>query len=112
MPDVQTLSEMPGVIGAFRFSAKGELEDRKISADSELTERVLDLLAHLCVANMAIATMQARGWEAMTGMRGFYPINGFTLVGFTWTVITSEQYGVIMANADVDYEAAYAALAE
>ena len=111
MASVESLIELDGVDGAFKFSAKGELIDFKVSEDSELTESVLDLLSHLCVANMAIATMQARGWETMTDMKGFYPINGFTLVGFAWTAVTSDEYGVVMPNGNVDYEAAYAALA-
>ena len=60
---------------------------------------------------MSIATMQARGWENMTGMKGFYPIKGFTMVGFEWTVIVNEEFGVVVPNSKVDYEAAHAALA-
>jgi len=111
MPSMDSLLALDGVVGAFKFSPKGDLVEFKVSPDSELTESVLDLLSHLCVANMSIATMQARGWETMTGMKGFYPINGFTLVGFAWTAVTSDEYGVVMPNGNVDYEAAYAALA-
>lgn len=112
MPSLESLTKLDGVDGAFKFSLKGELVEFTVSDDSELTESVLDLLSHLCVANMSIATMQARGWESMTGMKGFYPINGFTMVGFAWTAITSGEYGVVIPNGNVDYEAAYAALAE
>ena len=44
-------------------------------------------------------------------MKGFYPTKGFTLIGFEWTVIVNEEYGVIVPNSQVDYEAAHAALA-
>ncbi len=111
MPSMESLIALDGVDGAFKFSPKGELIEFKVSDGSDLTESVLDLLSHLCVANISIATMQARGWETMTGMKGFYPINGFTLVGFAWTAVTSDEYGVVMPNGNVDYEAAYAALA-
>ncbi len=111
MPSLESLIELNGVEAAFQFSAKGELSDFKVSDGSELTESVLDLLSHLCVANVSIASMQARGWETMTGMKGFYPIKGFTLVGFAWTAITNDDFGVVMSNDSVDYEAAYAALA-
>ena len=111
MPNMDSLIALDGVEGAFKFSPKGELTEFKVSEGSDLTESVLDLLSHLCVANMSIATMQARGWETMTGMKGFYPINGFTLVGFAWTAVTNDEYGVVMPNGSVDYEAAYAALA-
>ena len=111
MPSMESLMQLEGVEGAFKFSPKGELSEFKVSPDSDLTESILDLLSHLCVANMSIATMQARGWETMTGMKGFYPIKGFTLVGFAWTAITNDEYGVVIPNGNVDYEAAYAALA-
>ena len=110
MADLQSLMAVGGVMAAFKFSSSGELEESKTKDESEFTDTVLDLISHVCVANASIATMQARGWENMTGMKGFYPIKGFTMVGFDWTVISSNEYAVIMPNTDVDYEAAYAAL--
>ena len=111
MSELDRLMDLDGAVAAFKFSSKGELEQSKINSDSELTESVLDLVSHVCVANMAIATMQARGWENMTGMGGFYPIKGFTMIGFDWTVVVNSEYGVIVPNDKVDYDAAYAALA-
>jgi roadblock/LC7 domain-containing protein len=111
MSDLNKLMAVEGAVGAFKFNNKGELTESKIADDSGLKEDVLDLLCHVCVANMSIATMQARGWENMTGMKGFYPIKGFTMVGIDWTVITNEEFGVVVPNSQVDYEAAHAALA-
>lgn len=111
MADLDKLMAIDGAVGAFCFSAKGELEEHKIAEGSELNESALDLLCHVCVANMAIATMQARGWEQMTGMQGFYPINGFTFVGFEWTAVVNDECGVVLPNDKADIEAAYAALA-
>lgn len=111
MPDLNRLMSLPGAAGAFKYSAKGELLEHRIAPGNDLNETVLDLLCHVCVANMAIATMQARGWEKMTGMQGFYPIEGFSFVGFDWTAIVNDGYGVVLPNARVDFEAAYAALA-
>ncbi len=110
MAKLDNLMELEGVIGAFQFSPKGEVLAHQIAAGSKLNEQVIDLLCHVCVANMAIATMQARGWESMTGMAGFYPVKGFTFVGFEWTAIVSDDYGVVIPNAKADYTAAYAAL--
>ena len=112
MPDLNNLMNLTGVAAAFKYAENGELEESKIANGNDLNETVLDLLCHVCVANMAIATMQARGWEKMTGMQGFYPIEGFTFVGFDWTAIVNQGYGVVLPNDKVDYEAAYAALAQ
>ncbi len=112
MPDLNTLMNLAGAAAAFQYSDKGELQAHQIATGSDLNETVLDLLCHVCIANMAIATMQARGWEKMTGMQGFYPIEGFTFVGFDWTAIVNQGYGVVLPNDKVDYEAAYAALGQ
>ena len=111
MADLNSLMNLGGAVGAFRFSDKGELLEHRIAEGSDLNETVLDLLCHVCVANMAIATMQARGWEKMTGMAGFYPVQGFSMVGFEWTAIVNDNSGVVVPNDKVDFEAAYAALA-
>ncbi len=111
MSNLDKLMAVEGAVGAFKFTSKGELTESKIADGSELNDQILDLLCHVCIANMAIATMQARGWENMTGMKGFYPIKGFTMVGIDWTVIVNEEFGVVVPNSQVDYEAANAALA-
>jgi roadblock/LC7 domain-containing protein len=110
MVDLDKLVNLEGAMAAFSFSSKGELQESRINTDSEMDDTILDLIAHVCVANTSIATMQARGWENVTGSGGFYPIKGFSLIGFDWTVIANEEAGIIMPNDKVDYEAAYAAL--
>lgn len=110
MVELEKLMALDGAIGAFKMTESGELVDHKVSLEGELNETILDLLCHVCVANMAIATMQARGWEKMTGMEGFYPVNGFSLVGFEWTAIVNGEYGVVISNDKTDFEAAYAEL--
>ncbi|MDH5446083.1 MAG: DUF2173 family protein [Gammaproteobacteria bacterium] len=111
MADLDSLMKLDGAEAAFKFSPSGELIEHKLADGSSLNESALDLLSHVCVANMSIATMQARGWENMTGMQGFYPIEGFTMVGFDWTAVANGEYGVVIPNDKVDYEKAYAALA-
>ena len=110
MASVEKLMQLNGAMGAFRFADNGELLEHQIAEGSELTESALDLLSHVCVANIAIATMQARGWEQMTGMGGFYPVHGFSVVGFEWTAIVNNEYGVVVPNAQADFEAAYVVL--
>ncbi|HHJ16785.1 MAG TPA: DUF2173 family protein [Gammaproteobacteria bacterium] len=101
---------LEGASAAFEFSATGELTGHRVAEGSSLTPESLDLLAHVFVANIAIATMQARGWESSTGQGGFYPIQGFTLVGFEWSTVGNGHRGVVLRNDVADFEAAYAAL--
>ncbi len=111
MPNLDQLMTLPGALAAFEFSDKGELLNSKLSEGSNLNETALDLLSHVCVANTSIATMQARGWENMTGDQGFYPVQGFSMIGLDWTTVTHGQFGVVMENDKADLEAAYSALA-
>jgi len=109
MSDLDQILQLPGALAAFKISDRGELSDHKVT-DSSVDKSVLDMLGHVCVANTAIATMQARGWEKLTGMEGFYPINGFTMIGIDWSVVICCNTGVVMENTQADYQAAYDAL--
>lgn len=106
------LMQVPGALAAFQYTDKGDLVAHQIKEGTELTPQVLDLLAHTCVANLAVATLEARGWEALTGQTGFEPLRGFSLVGLDWSAVVDGNYGVVVRNRDADYEAAFAALAE
>jgi len=110
MADLEKIMTLSGALAAFEFNDKGELLNSTITDEKVITTDVLDLLCHVCVANGAIATMQARGWEKMTSMSGFYPIKGFSLMGFEWTVVVNEHAGVIVSNKDIDFDRAYAVL--
>ena len=110
MAELQTIMTLPGALAAFEFNDKGELLNSTIADEKVVNADVLDLICHVCVANGAIATMQARGWEKMTGMTGFYPIKGFSLMGFEWTVVVNANRGVIVGNKEIDFDKAYAAL--
>jgi roadblock/LC7 domain-containing protein len=101
---------LDGAAAAFEFSDTGELTDHRVAEGSNLSADALDLLAHVFVANIAIATMQARGWEKTTGQAGFYPVEGFTLVGLEWSAVGNGHRGVVLKNDVADFEAAYAAL--
>ena len=109
MANLDSLMELDGAVAAFAYSEAGELKEHRLG-DGPLNEGVLDMLAHVCVANTAIATMQARGWQKLTGMEGFYPIEGFTLIGFDWSAVTGNGMGVVLKNDSADIEAAYKAL--
>lgn len=111
MTDLKTLSSMPGAVAAFQFDDRGRLEDAVITDDVVIDRETLDLLGHLCVANMAIGAMQARGWEGMSDVKGFYPVQGFTFVGLDWSAVARGRQGVVLSNDRADYDAAYKALA-
>ncbi|MEJ2361442.1 MAG: DUF2173 family protein [Gammaproteobacteria bacterium] len=110
MADLDGLMKLDGALAAFEFNDRGELKDSRIGDNKAITEDVLDLVSHVCVANGAIAAMQAAGWEKVTGMQGFYPVQGLSLVGFDWTIVTQGNLGVILPNNQADFDAAYQAL--
>ena len=112
MVDLEKLMTLPGAQAAFEMNDRGELKRHVLSDGTSLNQTALDLLAHMCVANMAIATMQARGWEANSPNKGFYPINGFTVIGMDWSAISADNVGVVVSNDQADYETAYQMLAE
>jgi roadblock/LC7 domain-containing protein len=107
MADLDQLMTLKGAIAAFSMNDRGELLDHRVIEGGELNETALDLLSHMCVANISIATMQARGWEANSENKGFYPVQGFTLVGFDWSAVTDGRIGVVIQNEGADYQAAY-----
>lgn len=112
MADLNELMKLQGAQAAFVMNDRGELQEYLLAEGTRLDQTSLDLLAHMCVANNAIATMQARGWEASSDSKGFYPVNGFTMIGMDWSAVTNGNLGVVVANTDADYEAAYRVLAE
>lgn len=108
--ELQKMMDLPGAMAAFTYTDKGDLQSHVLREGTELTPQVLDLLTHSCVANLAIACMEARGWEMVTGQSGFQPLKGFSVVGLEWSVVVSGNCGVVVKNRDADYEATFAAL--
>lgn len=109
-PNLQPLLDLPGAIAAFAHGEGGNLANYRILEHSDMSESILDMIAHMCAANRCIASMQARGWERVTGAQGFYPVNGFGLIGFDWSVISRGRLGVVVASEMTDYEACIAAM--
>ena len=108
--NLDKMMDLPGALAAFTYSDKGELQSHVLREGTELTPQVLDLLARSCVANLAIASMEARGWEAVTGQTGFQPLKGFSVVGLEWSVVVNGNCGVVARNRDIDYEATFNAV--
>jgi roadblock/LC7 domain-containing protein len=108
--DLAKMMDLPGALAAFTYTDKGDLQSHVLREGTEMSAQVLDLLAHSCVANQAIASMEARGWEALTGQTGFEPLQGFSVVGLEWSVVVNGNCGVVVKNRDADYEATFKAL--
>ena len=108
--DLDKMMDLPGALAAFTYSDKGELQSHVMREGTELSAQVLDLLARSCVANLAIASMEASGWEAVTGQGGFQPLKGFSVVGLEWSVVVNGNCGVVVRNRDADYEASFNAV--
>ena len=107
MTDLNHLMTLDGALAAFVFNDHGEVTEHQIAEGTRLNATALDLLAHICVANLSIATMQARGWEQVSGQKGFYPVNGFSLIGLEWTAFAVGNVGVVVSNHRTDYQAAF-----
>ena len=107
MTDLNKLMTLNGAIAAFRFSDQGILEEHQIATGANVDEAALDLLAHICLANLSIATMQARGWEKVSGQGGFYPVEGFTVIGLEWSAVAQGNHGVVLDNNRADYQTAF-----
>jgi roadblock/LC7 domain-containing protein len=108
--NLDQLMEVPGALAAFTYTDKGDLTDHRVREGTEISPQVLDLLAHSCVANMAVATLEARGWENLTGQKGFEPVQGFSMVGLEWSAVVNGRCGVIVRNRDVNYENTFNAI--
>lgn len=108
--NLEKMMDLPGALAAFTYSDKGELQSHVLREGTEITEQMLDLLSRTCVANQAVASMEASGWEALTGQTGFQPLKGFSVVGLEWSVVVNGNCGVVVKNRDADYEAAFNAL--
>ena len=115
MADLDALLQAPGVLAAFEARGNGDLLDHRIGGGG-LSAEVLDLVTHMCAANMSIAVMQARGWERMSDMRGFDPATQFTLIGFECSITVSTRdgnlVGVVTDNDALDLEAVSRAVGE
>ncbi len=107
---LEQMMDLPGALAAFSYTDKGDITGHQIREGTEITPPLRDLLAHSCVANIAVATLEARGWESLTGQKGFEPLQGFSMVGLEWSVVVSDHCGVILKNRDVNYEASFNAV--
>jgi roadblock/LC7 domain-containing protein len=117
MATLEQLMALPGAMAAFDFSGDGRLLDHKIGIERLINSETLELMAHMCAANIQIATLQAQGWRKMQDMNGFAPLQEFTLIGLEWSVavrnpaIPGDSFAaVILENKSCNYDDVFAAL--
>ncbi|OYY74597.1 MAG: hypothetical protein B7Y40_04455 [Gammaproteobacteria bacterium 28-57-27] len=106
------LARVPGALAYFVFSAEGQRLSSVTTDAGRLDESTLDLLGHVCVANKAIANMEMRGWEGVSGIAGFYPVESFVFVGVNLSVVAGSSHAFVLDNEGADYETAQRVLSE
>ncbi|WP_290681298.1 DUF2173 family protein [Halothiobacillus sp. 15-55-196] len=113
MATTNELTQVPGAVAGFTFSPSGQLLDSDIKpGNHELDESTLEMLAHICVANLAISNMQAAGWEKSSELKGFNPVEGFTFVCLDVSVVARGNKAIVLINQHADYDKAFEALAD
>ena len=121
MATLDELVGLPGAMAAFSFLSGGKLLDHRINNQELFSTASLELLAQMCAANLAIAGMQASGWERRGEMEGFLPLHQFGLLGLEWSVVVSAPtrdappdkplLGAVIHNDKGDFQALSDALA-
>ena len=112
MATLDQLMALPGILATFEFYGNGQLLRHKIGNERLINTDTMKLLAHMCAANINIATMQARGWDANPETQGFFPVQTFTLIGLEWSIIVSGAGEPTDANELVPFVAAVLSNAE
>ena len=110
MAMLDQLMALPGVLAAFEFHGNGKLLIHQSANERLLNTDTMKLLAHMCAANINIAAMQARGWDANPETRGFFPVQTFTLIGLEWSVIVSGTAGETDADDLADENTPFVAV--
>lgn len=103
MPTLNKLMKLPSVYGAIAFADNGEINEIKGKLDRNFAEMV----AQLCIANMAIYRMQATGWQKQTGQHGFLPERGFTFLALDHLIMGVHGKAVVAERKGFDHDLAY-----
>ncbi|MBK9952712.1 MAG: DUF2173 family protein [Candidatus Competibacteraceae bacterium] len=70
MTTLDDLVKLPGAMAAFEFRGGGEMLEHRIAHADRINESTLDLLAHMCAANLTSPPCR-RAAGKVTGMVGF-----------------------------------------
>jgi roadblock/LC7 domain-containing protein len=91
--------KLPGILGAAKFTPKGELESYK----GEISEDDARMAAHMCASNSVVMQMQARlfaeysqqpEWNSYQGWVMMGPEMGVMVVGDTLCIVNSQQASI------------------
>lgn len=121
MATLDDLATLPGTMAVFSFLSGGTLLEQRINNNELFSAEALALLARMCAANLAMAQMQASGWQRRGEMESFIPLRQFSLLGLEWTVVVSAPrqdqaadeplLGAVIHRDKGDFQAVTAALA-
>ena len=91
--------KLPGIVGAAKFTPKGELESYK----GEISEDDARMAAHMCASNSVVMQMQARlfgeysrqpEWNTYEGWAMLGPEMGVMVVGDTLCVVNRQEASI------------------
>jgi roadblock/LC7 domain-containing protein len=107
MSDLDKLMSLSGAVAAGEFTKDGRL----VSFKGEMDPKWAQMLANMCAANTLMGTMQCEAFGTYTGMN-MAPFYGWAMSAGEYSVCVMGHRGVLMNTAMVDFNAAFAALAE
>ena len=91
--------KLPGIVGAAKFTPKGELESYK----GEISETEARMAAHMCASNSVVMQMQARlfaeysrqpEWNTYQGWTMMGPETGVMVVGDTLCILNRKEASI------------------
>ncbi len=106
MPTLDELMNLPGVIAAGKFDDSGNVVEFK----GDLSQEEAGMAALMAVANKMVGELEARGFEAFTGKKGFSPIQGFAVSAGKFVACIANGFGVIFEADKADFDKAFQVL--
>jgi roadblock/LC7 domain-containing protein len=107
MSDLDKLMALSGAVAAGEFTKDGRL----VGFKGEMDPKWAQMLANMCDANTLMGTMQCEAFGTYTGMP-MAPFYGWAMSAGEYSVCVMGHRGVLMKTEQVDFNAAFAVLAE
>ena len=100
--------KQPGVVGAAKFTPKGELEQYK----GEISEDEARMAAHMCASNSTLVQMQARLFAEYSRQPEWGSYHGWTMMGPERGVLVVGDILCILNRSEASVNELMAALGE